>query len=210
MIFTARQLEELHRTNGHITLPYRARLTPLAQDWLRKRKIEVGYAEIEVKAPTPTERAQQQAMAAASNSKPFSWWCDGPCGAAKAALIAQSKESNLAQNQISEDPKKMVMVVRGLADDLKSDRIAGAILLVKTGAEALVYANRCQSIRAINGTCIDAVEQGLREIAANVLVIEHPYKTLSQVKNLLSRFVRGKRELREDVRQRLKELATCG
>ena len=31
MIFTARQLEELHRSNGHVTLPYRARLTPLAQ-----------------------------------------------------------------------------------------------------------------------------------------------------------------------------------
>ena len=31
MIFTARQLEELHRTNGHVTLPYRARLSPLAQ-----------------------------------------------------------------------------------------------------------------------------------------------------------------------------------
>jgi hypothetical protein len=210
MIFTARQLEELHRTNGHITLPYRARLTPLAQDWLKKRKIEIGYAEVEVKAPTPTEMAQQQAVATASNSKPFAWWCDGPCGPAKAALIAQSKESSLAQSQISEDPKKIVMVVRGIADDLKNDRIAGAILLVKTGAEALVYANRCQSIRAINGTCIDAVEQGLREIAANALVIEHPYKTLSQVKNLLSRFVRGKRELREDVRQRLKELATCG
>ena len=206
MIFTARQLEELHRSNGHVTLPYRARLTPLAQDWLKQRKIEIGYADVEVKAPSPTEKVQQSL----APSPPFSWWCDGPCGAAKAALIAQSKESSLVQHQISEDPKKLVMVVRNLADELKNDRIAGAILLVKTGAEALVYANRCPAIRAINGTCIDAVEQGVREIAANVLVIEHPYKTLSQVKNLLGRFVRGKRELRDEVKQRLKELATCG
>ena len=32
MIFTARQLEDLHRTNGHVVLPYGARLTPLAVD----------------------------------------------------------------------------------------------------------------------------------------------------------------------------------
>ena len=47
-------------------------------------------------------------------------------------------------------------------------------------------------------------------VVANVLVIEHPYKTLSQVKNLVGRFVRGKRELGDVARARLKELAACG
>ena len=38
MIFTQRQIELLHNGNGHIVLPYRARLTPLAQDWVRQRR----------------------------------------------------------------------------------------------------------------------------------------------------------------------------
>ena len=77
------------------------------------------------------------------------------------------------------------------------------------GAEAMVYANRCASLRAVLGTCFEAVEQGVQHVAANVLVIEYPYKSLSQVKNLLARFVKGKRELSEELRQRLKELASC-
>ena len=75
---------------------------------------------------------------------------------------------------------------------------------------AVVYANRCPSLRAILGTCLDAVEQGVQQLAANVLVIEHPYKTLQQVKNMLSRFVRAKRGLSDDVKRQLQELATCG
>ena len=33
MIFTARQLQDLHKTNGHVTLPVGARLTPIS--WVR-------------------------------------------------------------------------------------------------------------------------------------------------------------------------------
>ena len=43
MIFTARQLQDLHKTNGHVTLPVGARLTPMAADWARSRKIAVVY-----------------------------------------------------------------------------------------------------------------------------------------------------------------------
>jgi ribose 5-phosphate isomerase RpiB len=207
MIFTARQLEELHRSNGHVTLPYRARLTPLAQDWIRQKKIAVGYADVEVKSPSAITH---EASPAVSQIRPFVWWCDGPCGPAKAALMAQAKESSLNELGIASDANHLVPAVKQIADELKNNRIDGAIVLVKTGAEAMVYANRCPSIRAVLGTCIDAVEQGISRMAANVLVIEHPYKTLSQVKNLLGRFVRGKRQLSDEVRARLKELATCG
>ena len=43
MIFTARQLEDLHKTNGHVTVPVGARVTPLAQDWLRHKQITLKY-----------------------------------------------------------------------------------------------------------------------------------------------------------------------
>ena len=124
--------------------------------------------------------------------------------------MAQSKESSLNELGIANDANQLVPAIKRIADGIKSDKTSGAILLVNTGAEAIVYANRCPSLRAILGTCIDAVEQGIQQVAANVLVIEHPYKTLSQVKNLIGRFVRGKRDLSDAVRARLKELSTCG
>jgi ribose 5-phosphate isomerase RpiB len=93
---------------------------------------------------------------------------------------------------------------------VKSNRAAGGILLLKTGAAAVVYANRCPSLRAILGTCRESVEQGVRQLAANVLVIEYPYQTLQQTRNILAQFARAKRELSDDVRQQLEELTTCG
>ena len=48
MIVTARQLEDLHRQNGgngQVVLPYRARLTPLAQDWVRAKRVALGYSD---------------------------------------------------------------------------------------------------------------------------------------------------------------------
>ena len=124
--------------------------------------------------------------------------------------MAQSKESALAELSIAHESTQIVAAIKTLAEEVKENRAAGGILLVRYGAAAMVYANRCPSLRAILGTCLEAVEQGAQHVAANVLVIEHSYKSLSQVKNLLARFVRGKRELSEDLRQKLKDLANCG
>lgn len=221
MILTARQLEDLHRRsggNGHITLPYRARLTPLATDWVRAKKIILGYSNVE--APTSIAAASATVPLAASRaepaadsgapSSPILWWCDGPCGPAKAALTAHAKESNLHPLDKPADPKQLVTVIKQIVSELKSNRICGAILLVQNGAQATVFANRCPSIRAVLGTCMEAVEQGVRLVGANVLIIEYPYKTLPQVRNLLSRFTRGPRRLSEEVGRQLQELASCG
>ena len=216
MILTARQLEDLHRQNGgngHITLPYRARLTPLASDWIRAKKVVVGYSDITTPSTANAAKSAAKPQATAPESSSMGailWWCDGPCGPAKAAVAAHEKESSLRPLDKSSDPKQLVAVIRTIASEVKSARATGAVLLVENGAQATVFANRCPSLRAVLGTCMEAVEQGVRQVAANVLIIEYPYKTLQQVRNLLSRFARAKRELSHEVQQQLQELAICG
>lgn len=228
MIVTARQLEDLHRqsdSNGHVTLPYRARLTPLANDWLRSKKVVVGYGDVGAPAgggatfAKPRFDAAHRSQAAdagtratshAPSAGAFVWWCDGPCGPAKAAVIAHEREALLRALDKPTDAKQLVSVLKAVAADVKSGHTEGAILLVQNGALATVFANRCPSLRAILGTSLEAVEQGVQQAAANVLIIEHPQKTLQQVKNLLSRFTRGKRALSEDLQRQLQELASCG
>lgn len=222
MIVTARQLEDLHRqsgSNGHVTLPYRARLTPLASDWIRSRKVVVGYSDTGASAAVGATIAKPQAadgsspLAASHLTVPagtFVWWCDGPCGPAKAAVTAHEKESSLCALDHPADGKQLVTAIKRIAAEVKSARIQGAILLVQNGALATVFANRCPSLRAIPGTSLEAVEQGVLQAAANVLIIEHPQKTLQQVRNLLSRFTRGKRTLSEDFQRQMQELASCG
>src|SRR3954452_11170094 len=111
MILTARQLEDLHRangSNGRLVLPYRARLTPLAADWVKARKVVLGYSDDGAARPsngkpaapgaaTPLTASQTGNADPARESSPGAvlWWCDGPCGPAKAAVVAQAKESPL-------------------------------------------------------------------------------------------------------------------
>ena len=214
MIVTERQLEELHRqngANGHVTLPYRARLTPLASDWVRKRRIVLGYSDGDGHTSQPAGPAGLPASAGQPGATGATlWWCDGPCGPAKAALVAYEKESSLRALDLPQDANRTATVIRTLASDVKSGRAQAAVLMVKTGAAAVVYANRCPSLRAVLGTGLDAVEQGVQQVAANVLVIEYPHQTLQQMKNMLGRFVRAKHELDEDVRRKLEELSSCG
>src|SRR4051812_28479812 len=101
MIFTARQLQDLHKTNGHVRLPIGARVTPLANDWLRAKSISVIYGEDPdregaglaraggdpAKSPASAGGASRGALAPALAGVVL-WWCDGPCGSAKAALAA--------------------------------------------------------------------------------------------------------------------------
>jgi ribose 5-phosphate isomerase RpiB len=206
MIYTARQLEDLHKSNGNgqVVLPYGARLTPLASDWARSKKIAIGYSNIE--DPKPQIKAIGQ-TATTSTTAPLLWWCDGPCGVAKAAITAQAKETSLA----AIEAKDLAKAIKHIAAEVKSGPAGGGVLLVQSGAAAVIFANRCPSLRAVLGTCMESLEQGIQLVAANVLVIEYPYKTLPQVKNLLGRFARaGQRQLSDEVKQQLQELSSCG
>jgi hypothetical protein len=211
MIYTARQLEDMWKangSNGQVVLPYRARLSPMASDWIKAKRITIGYSDdgaIKVES-----KSVKEAAVAAPVAGSFLWWCDGPCGTAKAALSAQARESNLGQIDIPSESTKLVSVIRKIADEIKSNRAPGAMLMMNSAASALVFANRCPSLRAIVGTCMETVEQGLNQVAANVLIIEYPHKTLQQIRNLIARFVKAKRELSEETRKSLQELSTCG
>jgi ribose 5-phosphate isomerase RpiB len=221
VIITARQIEDLHKSNGgngHVTLPYRARLTPLARDFIRARKLVLGYSDnsalttgaSDASPSLPPLAVSRTGDAAPGPGGQFLWWCDGACGPAKAALMAEEKQSNLKALDKQSDIKQIVPVIKAVAAEVKAGRAAGGILMVQNAASAIVFANRCPSLRAILGTCLETVDQGVRQIAANVLVIEYPYKTLQQMKNLLARFVKSPRSLPEDVRMQIQELATCG
>jgi ribose 5-phosphate isomerase RpiB len=220
MFVTVRQLEDLYRqngSNGHVTLPYRARLTPLAQDWVRSKRVALGYSDGEAQPTAPVTGAGKMSGGAPHAAPAFAgpagsilWWCDGYAGPAKAALVAYEKEGRLSPLNLPAEPRRVATVVKTIASDVKADRASAGLLMVRTGAAALVFANRCPSLRAVLGTCLDAVEQGVQQVAANMLVIEYPYQSLQQMKNMIAGFVRASRDVPEELRRQLEELATCG
>src|SRR5438105_161926 len=169
MIITARQLEDLHRqngANGHVTLPYRARLTPLAIDYIKQRKLVLGYSSVTTAsaqqnnstAPHTPPLAASRTNAAATPTPSHGWilyWCDGPCGPAKAAVVSSEKESNLHALAHPAEAAQLIPVIKHIATEVKSSRISGGILLVQHGAAAVVFANRCPSLRATLGTSLE-------------------------------------------------------
>jgi len=205
MIVTARQLEDQHKNTGQVKLPRAARLTPLALDWIKAKRIQIQYDDV----PAATNSATAAAGSAVPTTSTL-WWCDGPCGAAKGAIMTLSREIGLAELPVPQDARQIVKAIKHLAGEIKAGRATTGVLIVKTGAPAVVFANRCPSIRAVLGTCLDAIEQGVQQVAANVLVVEHPYQTMSQVKNMVSRFAKAKRELSDEVKKQLQELSSCG
>ena len=118
--------------------------------------------------------------------------------------------SDGARKPVPAEAKYLIGAIKHLAGEIRNDRAAAGVLLVQSGAAAVVFANRCPSLRAILGTCRESVQQGVDRVDANVLVIEHPYQTLQQVRNMVSLFVRARRELSENVKRQLQELASCG
>lgn len=203
MIFTARQLQDLQgggQSDGQIVLPYGSRLSPLALDWARSKRLKIGYGSAEM---VGTPKASQLGASA------LLWWCDGPCGAAKAALAAKARDSSFVPIDLPSEPTQLTSAIKRLASGVKAGQADGGVLLVKAAAEAIVFANRCPSLRAMVGTCLESVDQGIVAVAANVLVLEYPYKNVSQIRNLLSRFARGARNPSDETQRRLQELQSC-
>jgi hypothetical protein len=215
MIFTARQLQDLHKSNGHVVLPYGARLTPLAVDWARAKRIAVGYGPDELVKSSREGEAPSEPHSSSfhsTNASPaaaFLWWCDGPCGAAKAAVGALAKDSSLSPIDLPADLKQLVPVIKTLATSVKQGKSTGGLLLVQSAAAASVFANHCPALRAVVATTLESLEAGIAQVAANVLILEYPGKSFPQIKNLIARFVRAKRTLTEDAKRQLQELSSC-
>jgi hypothetical protein len=208
MMVTARQLEQLHKAaggKGQVVLPYRARLTPMAADWVRAKSVTIGYSD--TGAQKPVEKEKAAAATPVANAGDYLWWCDGPCGQIKAAIAMEAKQTGLRGIEVPSTPCPLVASIKTIAEQVRSGKAAGGVLVVESASSAVVLANRSPVLRAIVGTHLATVEQGVNGIAANVLILEHPRLSLAQARNLLSRFLRGNRTVSDELKAQLAELS---
>ena len=220
MIFTQRQLDQLLKLQGKIVLPYRARLSPAAQDWVRHNKVAIGYDdsafETAAKSASNQNPSAQWAMTnvnrAAKHTPRFLWWSDGPDGVCKAAVGMASREVKLESMAILEDASRAVSAVRTLSKAVHDGLAVGGVLIVKNAGPALIYTNKAADLRAVMSTTLAAVEESIATLAANVLVIERDKCSLIQLRNILVRFCRGERKIDPVMQSELDSLGRgcCG
>ena len=71
------------------------------------------------------------------------------------------------------------------------------------------FANRCASLRAVIGTCGEAVEQGIIDLGANVLIIEYPHHGYRSMSSMIDRFLQQDPKSPANVERDLGDLHRC-
>ncbi len=162
---------------GVVTIGPDARLTPLANDFVREHpeKIRRGTGQ------TTTNSSQSSR----GNAGGWLWWIDGRCPVVQSAVQQRRDQVRVMTSTSLTD------VVRELATGLGNHSLAGGVLFVRSSSKAICYANRCDAVRAIVGTNRDTVDEGVRDLAANVLVIEYPHVGPKVMNAMLDRMMHG-------------------
>lgn len=198
-IVTANQLQAAMAAaaDGVAVLSAEARLTPLANDMLRKdpkrvRRVTAGGA----------------ARAVDPAALPWMWWIDGSCPVVQE--VTTQRRERLRPASASHTPGALTQVVRDLAEAIRNRRVAGGLLFVHNAARATCMANRCASIRAVVATCGEAVEQGIQDLGANVLVIEYPHHGLRSASAMVDRMLQQPPQAPAAVERDLADLHRCG
>jgi microcompartment protein CcmK/EutM len=114
MIVTARQLQDLQGKR-------RSRLTPPALVWVRSKRLKIGYGPAEMAESKKANQSETTPAAPPWGASTLLWWCDGPCGVAKAAIAAQARESNLAPIAVPSEATQLTSAIKRLASAVKGD-----------------------------------------------------------------------------------------
>lgn len=177
-IITAQQLQEAigESPDGVALIAHDARPTPLANDYIRENPAKVRRAE------APAESA-----AMSVGGRPWLWWAEGHCPAVvatTAGLTGQMVHSGAARSEAG-----LVQALRDIAAGVRSRSLRGGVVFVRSAARAAVLANRSPALRAVVGKCPEAVEQGIAEVGANVLIIEYPHTGADRLASMVTRIV---------------------
>ncbi len=192
-VVTAKQLE--HLAGGVVYLAPEARLSPLAVDYVKARKLRVE--RINTSNPgktTPTP----------ANSESWVWWCDGH--EPQVERLADQLRPQLKPLSYQRSSGAMGSVLKQLARRVRGGEAAGGVLFVDTAGRAACLANRSPVLRAVVGTSDHAVDEALA-IGANVLILEHPQHGWRAMRQMVEKFIGSPRANCPEVERQIRELS---
>jgi ribose 5-phosphate isomerase RpiB len=160
------------RLNGvtRVVVERGAVFTPSARDELRHKGVTIASAV------RPAKRLQNRRVAIAVSETRFE----------PAALVAALATEKI---EIERLPNVgLVMVVDEMCDTVVKSGIPG-VLLTERAAGALCLANRQRGVRAALATNASAVSEVLRDVAANLLVVDPRGKSTFELRQIVRQLV---------------------
>ena len=169
---TARQLEDAAAASQTIPIDAKARLTPLAQDWVKEHPGIVVRSNSRNPANTPADAARPR------HPRWLLW-----------SEIDTPRLDHPALRPLPAAPRDPLAAARALAAAVRSGDAVGGVMLVASANPAICYVNRLASLRGIVGTSDASVEAGLATLAPNALIIEHTQVDLADARRMIDRFI---------------------
>ena len=189
---------QLAKQSDHIIiLEHTARLTPLAQDYVKEKQVVIQRDNIGNKSP-----ANHIQVA----GKPFAWWTESFCPVVQKLRNSYSKRVHSigAAKKIGEIDE----VLKQIDQQIARDEVAGGILFVEDAAKATLFANKCANIRAIFSRCSKSFATAKRELGINLLIVEYRYTPANEIELLVHEMMSGVLPPTPIVDKQLSELST--
>lgn len=191
---TAILLEDLHRSGREIVLPNNALVTPAARDWFRDHPVPVTWEE--------TREDAGGTLAVVMDAK---------LPEMRGLRTMLDREGGVAEViEPGRGLKGMAVATRRLCRLVSEGQVAKGVVFAVDGAVPVCVANKEWGIRAALGMNVPMVEEALRDLGINVLVIEYPTLTAYLMKQMIWRLKAGARTPKPEVAELIQAIEQGG
>lgn len=175
-VVTAILLEELRREGAEIRLPKDALITPAARDWMKEHPVPITWLE-----PQSNGRGGKLAVVMDTSLQEM-------------RAVRTMLDRWLGLVEVIELPPGLAGVVaatRRICGMVVRGEVARGMIFAQDAAVPLLLANKHNNIRAALGLTLPMVEDAVRKLAVNLLVVEYPVMSTFSVKQMIERMLFG-------------------
>ncbi|QQE11934.1 hypothetical protein JD969_00210 [Planctomycetota bacterium] len=162
--------------NHPLVLTARAKLTPLAVDYVKEKQLVLQ------RQGTTAGASEDVSPVKTNDAKPYAWWTEGFCPVVQ--KLSNELRSNISFVSASKGIAELNEVVKDMDQMFERTDISGAIIFATDAAKAVLYANKCKNIRAAFSRCPESLEKAKRELGINLLIVEYPYTPADRIESL--------------------------
>lgn len=174
---TAVLLDDLLRNGTEIVLPKDALITPAARDWFRDHPVPVSWLESREDGKASLALVMEPKLA---EMRALRTMLDRDGGVAEVIEPAPG-------------PAGVAAATRRLCGMVNRGQVTKGVVFAVDGAVPACIANKHRGIRAALCSTVPMVEEAVRDLGINVLVIEYPTQTPYLMKQMVWRLVAGAR-----------------
>ncbi len=193
-VVTAKMLDDLLRSQTPIVLAKGSLVTPAARDWFKEHAVPVTWQE------TPGNSGRSLAVV-----------MDPKVPELRMMRTLLDRAGGLVDViEPTVGAGAMAAATRKLCGRLRRGEANKGVVFASDGAVPVCVANKFAGIRAALAACVPTVEEAIRELGINVLVIEYPHQTPYLMRQMVDRFAAGPTMPRPEIAAMVSEIEQGG